>query len=228
MTTALAGTTPTEHAQPTSGTRTASAILGGACLLVAPLLILGGALTSPPQASPAPADYIESLAKDPVISSVSATLFHYGWVAIALGSLAALGLVRGSKGRVLALIGGLGTAFGAIQMSGMLLSDWYLSSLGRHLPLDQAATVFTDMGDLSVDIWLNSAKVGALLFPVVLYLGLARAGVMPYWLAPLALGPMIVTPMLPTYLAVPAALILWAPTFFTGYRLIARGRARTV
>ena len=73
--------------------------LGGAALVAAPLLFTGGMLTSPEQTGPGTAGYIESLAADPALSLLSANFLHYGWVALAIGAVSALGLLRGSRGR---------------------------------------------------------------------------------------------------------------------------------
>ena len=121
-----------------SALRRPLSLVGGAAMLVAPLLLVGGMLTSPPQASRATSDYIESLARDPFLTSLSANLFHYGWVAMALGLVVAMTLVRGRRGRVLTLLGGVLGGFTVVQMSALLYNDWVLSALGRTLDLPTA------------------------------------------------------------------------------------------
>ena len=211
----------------TERTRTTAVLswLGGACLITAPLLITGAMATVPPKASSSPADYVASMADHPVLTSISASLFHYGWLLLGFGVLAAIGLLRGPRGRVPVVLGALGTAFGCMQMSGLLLLDWYTVALGQNLPSADAVRVDQAVGDAATDVWFASAKIGALLLPVVLYLGLARAGVIPWWIAPLSLCTLIVPGLLPAALAVPVGLLCWAPTFLVGYRLIARARA---
>lgn len=205
-------------------TRHLPTVLGGLCLLAAPLLITAGTVTSPEQASQAPGDYIASLARDPLLSSASATLLHYGWVAMAFGALAAMGLVRGTRGRVLTLVGGLATAFGAIQMSGILLSDWYLASLGNTVSPSDAVRVFEGIGDLSISVWLTSAQVGAIVAPAVLFLGLARAGVISWWLAPLPAAAMIVPGLLPDLVGAAVSLLAWSAAFVAGLRILSRSK----
>lgn len=198
--------------------------LGGASLLTAPLLILGAIATIPPKASDSPADYVASMAGHPLLTSVSASLFHYGWVLFALGALSSIGLLRGSRGRILVVVGALGTALGAIQMSGLLLLDWYTVALGQNLSSADAVRVDQAFGDTATDIWFATAKIGALLLPLVLFLGLARAGVLPWWITPLCLGAMIVPPLLPLPLGLLAGLVCWTPTLLTGLRLLTRAR----
>lgn len=223
--------------------RTPVSLVAGAALLATPLLMVGGILTSPPQETRAMEDYIESLARDPGLSSVSASLLHYGWVTMALGLVVAMTLVRGPKGRLLTLVGGLVGGFAAVQMSALMLNDYFLVSLGNNLAIGDAVEVADAMmvdGDLLSTLWWQSGQL-AIVAPVLLYLGLARAGVISWWLAPLSLFPMV-APYLVMGLVGGASdqligsnalglvaggltgLLCYAPTFLVGLRLISRGR----
>ena len=221
-------------------------IIGGAAMLVTPLLIIGGELSSPPQASRAMGDYIESLARDPGLTSISATLLHYGWVTMALGLLVAMTLVRGRKGRILTLIGGLAGGFVSVQMSALMLNDYFLDALGNNLAMGDAVKVANAMmveGDLWSHVWWQSGKL-VILLPVLLYAGLARAGVISWWLVPLSLFPMVAPYLvmgmvggassqliggnaLGVVAGALVGLICYAPTFLVGLRLINRGRLTT-
>lgn len=223
--------------------RKAVNLVGGAAMFATPLLIIGGELTSPPQASRAMSDYIESLARDPFLSSVSASLLHYGWITTALGLILAMTLVRGRKGRILTLVGGLAGGFAAVQMSALMLNDYFLSALGNNLAMGDAVKVAEAMmvhGDVASLLWWQSGKL-AIILPVLLYAGLARAGVISWWLVPLSLLPMVVPYMVmglvggssdqligSNALGILAGgltgLICYAPTFLVGVRLINRGR----
>ncbi|MET0694591.1 MAG: hypothetical protein ABWY56_11730 [Propionibacteriaceae bacterium] len=226
-----------------SGLRKPLSLIGGVAMLATPLLIVGGILTSPPQETRAMDDYIESLARDPFLSSLSASLLHYGWVTMALGLIIAMTLVRGRKGRLLTLVGGVVGGFTVVQMSGLLLNDWFLVALGNNLAMPDAVTVADAMmtnGDAFSTIWWQSGKL-AILAPVLLYAGLARSGVISWWLVPLSLLPMV-APYLVMGLVGGASdqlvggnalglvaggltgLICYAPTFLVGLRLINRGR----
>jgi hypothetical protein len=200
--------------------------LGGVALVAAPLLITAGAATSPPQKSDADADYIASLAADPVLTSVSATFFHYGWVLFAFGALAALGLVRGRRGRGLTTVGALLGAFGSVQLSGLLLSDWFLGSLGNTVSMDDAVAVFTGVQDPAFSVWMLSAKVGAVLFLPVMFMGLARAGVLSWWIAPLPLFSMVAFGVVGGPVGIALAAVLYAPSYVAGARLLVRSRTR--
>jgi hypothetical protein len=199
-------------------------ILGGASFLAAPLLFAAGALTSPPQDGSGDAGYIASLAEDPTLSSWSATFFHYSWVLYAFAAIAAIGLVRGRRGRALTTVGGLAAAFGAIQFTGLLLSDWFLSSMGNELTSEQSLAVFHGIGDVGFASWMLSAKLFGLLGFPVLYAGLARAGVISWWLVAPSLLPMVVFAVVPGVLGIALATACTAAAFVTGWRLVQRGR----
>jgi hypothetical protein len=218
-------------------------LIGGIAMLAAPLLIVGGIVTSPPQESRAMGDYITSLARDPFLSSLSLNLLHYGWVAMALGFVVAMSLVRGRKGRVLTLLGGVVGGFSIVQMSALMYNDWVLSALGNNVDLASAVRVaeaYMTNGDLSAQFAWKCATA-ALVLPVLLYAGLARAGVISWFLVPLSLFPMVlpyvamglvggdagatvvINPLAVTVGAL-VGLACYAPTFLVGLRLIARGR----
>ena len=206
-------------------TRRRLQLLGGLAMAAGPLLVMGGAVTSPPQEDGSAGAYIESLGADPFVSAVSANLFHYAWVALAFAALAAIGLVRGRRGRGLTLVGGLAAAFGSIQMSGLLYSDWVLVAMHEHLSLDQAVAVFTDVTSApSIAVWLLSAKLFALLGYPLLFAGLARAGVLSWWLVPVSLLPMVAFGVIGGVLGLVAGLACYAPNFVVAARLVQRSR----
>lgn len=216
----------------TDPTSTSPAIraVGGAAFLTAPLLLVGGMLTSPPQVDGSPAAYLDSLAADPDLSILSATLFHYGWLLLAVAAPAALTLVRGPRGRVLAALGALGTMVGAIQMSGLLFADWINAAAPGVVGLDPAVALFTEVNSgASMAVWLQSGIVLGLAAPVLLVAGLARNGVVGWWAAPVAALPMIAGPMAGAFLGTVGgslvALALYAPLAVIGARLLRRTAA---
>jgi hypothetical protein len=233
MTSTVPATTPTARTatadHPVAGadptTSKVLGVLGGLSSIAAPLLFVGGAATSPPQESQAADDYIASLAADPTLSGISANLFHFSWVLFAFAALAAVGLVRGRRGRALTLAGGLAAAFGSIQFTGPLYSDWVNVATGVNLSMAEAVTVFEAVNAApSIAFWLLSAKVFGLLGFPVLYAGLARAGVISWWLVPLSLLPMVAFGVLGGALGIALAVVLYAPSYVVGLRLVQRAR----
>jgi hypothetical protein len=199
-------------------------VLGGLASVVAPLLFVAGAATSPPQASGSTEDYIASLAEDPTLTAISANLFHYSWVLFAFAALASIGLVRGRRGRALTTVGAVAGAFGAIQFTGLLLNDWFFQAIGNELPMDQALEVAAASGDASTVAWMMTAKICGLLGFPLLYAGLARAGVISWWLVPMSLLPMVAFGVVGGPLGIVAAAVLYAPSYVVGWRLVQRAR----
>ena len=201
--------------------------LGGVVLLAAPVLMTGAVLTSPPAKDDSAAGYIESLAKDSTLTALSAGLFHYAWIAIAFGALAALTLVPARRGLALTGVGAVASAFGAMQFSGLLFNDWFLDAAGSTVPTTDAVAIFSAVtADPWVATWLLSAKVFGLLGLAVLMAGLARAGVVGWWTVPVILLPMIVSGMLGALVGAVvgglAGLVFWAPLALVGLRLVRR------
>jgi hypothetical protein len=194
--------------------------LGGLGFIAAPLLFTGGMLTSPEQTGPGTAGYIESLAADPALSLWSANLLHYGWIALAFGAIASLGLLRGPRGRVWVSIAAVVLLFGSIQMSGLLLSDWFLVSAGNVLSIEDAVAMDTAAKEWSVGIWQMSGMAGGLLGMPALALGLARAKAVSWWIAPLAFLPWILPAFGLGPVGVLVALACYAPFFVAGARLV--------
>lgn len=194
--------------------------LGGVGLIVAPVLFAGGMLTSPQQTAPGNEGYIQSLTADPALSIASANFLHYGWVALAFGAIAALGLVRGRRGRVWVSIASVVLMFGAIQMSGLLLSDWFLVSMGTALPIETAAAVDAAAKETSVAIWQYSGMAAGILGIAALSLGLARAKAVSWWIAPLAFLPWVVPAVLGGPMGVVVATLCYAPLVVAGIRLV--------
>lgn len=201
--------------------------LAGGALLTTPLLLFGAMVTSPPQEDGSSRAYLASLADDWGLSILSANLFHYYWVAIALAVPAVLTLLRGRRGRTLTAVGVAGTAFGAVQMSGLLFADWFNAAMPAVVSLDQAVTIFDRVNsDPSMVVWLRGGVALGLLMPVLLMAGLARNGVIGWWAAPVALLPMVAGPMAGGLLgAVGGSLIgalCCAPLVLVGLRLLRR------
>lgn len=193
----------------------------GIALIAYPVLFTAGMIFSPPQSEPGDAGYILSLAADPTVSAVSAALLHYSWVALALGVMGLIGLVTSRRGRAWVPIAAVAVAFGAVQMSGLLLSDWFMIGMGSTLPIEQAVEVneASKQGILLIT-WLISAQVCTLLGIPVLSFGLARAGVVSWWIAPLPIVAFVVPMFNLGIVAAIAFLPLMAPIIIAGVKLV--------
>lgn len=231
MTATSTTTTPIRQAERGADARRAASrampVIAGAALLAGPVLWSLGMFTSPPADSMADADYIASLARDTTITQISALFLHYGNLAIALGVVAAPGLVRGLRGTWLAVVGAVLTAIGFANVSGMVFSDWWNASAGRALSSEQAVEVFRGVKEASL-LWMwDGTELFSFVGPILLLVGLARAGVLGWWTIALFIGgvaglmafgagsPVLVAAMV---------LIGFSPFALIGLRLIQRSR----
>jgi len=175
----------------------------------------------------ADAHYIASLARDTTMTQISALFLHYGNLAIALGVVAAPALVRGLRGTWLAVVGAVLTAIGFANVSGMVFSDWWNASAGRALSSEQAVEVFRGVKEASL-LWMwDGTELFSFVGPILLLVGLARAGVLGWWAIALFIGgvaglmafgagsPVLVAAMV---------LIGFSPFALIGLRLIQRSR----
>lgn len=177
--------------------------------------------TSPEQTGPGNAGYIESLAANPALSLWSANLLHYGWVLLALAAFAALGLVRGRRGRVFVPIASIMLAIGAIQMSGLLLSDWFLVSAGNTLSIEDAVLMDTAAKEATVAVWQYTGMFGGIIGIGLLSIALARAKAISWWIAPLGFLPWIVPALGLGPVGALLAFLCYAPLIVAGCRLLA-------
>lgn len=202
--------------------------LGAGALIGGPALFLAGMLTCPPQASDSTADYVISLARDSGQTQLSAILLHYGTMISALGLLAVPGLVRGARGRVVTLIGSLLATLGLLNISGAVKDDWWRMEIGQRLPSDVAVRISDAVDTASLmPLWRGTAmfiQLGLLLVCV----GLARAGVVGWWMTVAFVATFGAVMFIPVHLTLVMGAVfslLLLPLVVAGVRLVARERA---
>jgi hypothetical protein len=208
-----------------SGGSVLLAIAGGS-LLTGALLYTAGLATSPPQDSMAAADYIESLARDEGRTALSALLLHYGNIAMGLAWLAAPALVRGRRGLVATVVGALMAALGLVSVAGNVLFDFWTGALGRDLDAGTAEALFTSVQSSPGVAVVGTVTLFGLLGPLVVLVGLARAGVTGWWLlapAVAALGISMALPFTPLLFAA-ISLVGAVPAVLVGLRMVQRAR----
>jgi hypothetical protein len=229
-TTTLAPQTTTADAAAPARWSGAMRLAAGVALIAGPVCFAAGMFTSPPQDSMADADYIASLSRDVTMTQVSALFLHYANVLMGLGILAAPSLVRGVRGLKLVVVGSLATALGLVNVSGMILSDWWNAAIGTLLPSDQAAEVFGYVKSESLwGLW-NGTEILSTLGIVLVLAGLARAGVLGWWTIALMVGGVAGLIVLGTgqpILAALAILVGFSPFALIGVRLVQRYRLET-
>ena len=201
--------------------------IAGGALIAGSLLYAAGLATSPPQASMAPADYIESLARDEGRTALSALLLHYGNIALGLGWLAAPALVRGLRGRIGTVVGALMAALGLVTVAGNVLFDFWTGALGRELDAGTAMGLFETVAASPGVAVVGTVTLLGLLGPFVVYGGLARAGVTSWWLFVPAVAALALSAALTfqPLLYAGFALIGAVPAVVVGLRMIQRTRS---
>ena len=222
-----AGSSKAAELAPSTRWAGAMRLAAGVALVAGPLLWSAGMFTSPPQETMSDADYIASLSKDLTMTQISALFLHYANVAIGLGILAAPSLVRGARGLKLVVIGSLATALSFVNVSGLILSDWWNAAVGRLLEPEQAEAVFAHVKGSSMLVLWTGTEVLMLLGTVLVLCGLARAGVLGWWSIGLFVGGVVALFAFGGVLPIAAAfavLVGFGPFALIGMRLIQRHR----
>ncbi|WP_243074037.1 hypothetical protein [Microbacterium sp. SS28] len=163
---------------------TALAVAAGIALLAGPALFFAGLATSPVQNGEDKASYIESLARDPGLTQLSAVLLHYGNLLMGVGVIAFAWLVRGTRGAIPAVIGALIASVALLDNSGSLFADWMHLELGRNLSLEAGASISEAVySHLAFQLSFGLAPLIAVGL-IVAAIGLVRAGVIGWWAIP--------------------------------------------
>ena len=213
--------------RPARGTGPLMLTLAGGALVAGSLLYVTGMVTSPPQDSPAAADYIAALGRDEGRTTLSAMLLHYGNMALALAWLGVPALVRGRRGRVPTVVGALMSAIGLVTVAGFVLYDYWTGAIGRELDPATALGLYDAVGANAGVAVVGLLTLFGLLGPIVGYAGLARAGVTGWWLLVPAVGCLVASAAIPFSPPVHGALALVGavPAVVVGLRMLGRTRA---
>ncbi|NEK59127.1 hypothetical protein GCU56_14770 [Geodermatophilus sabuli] len=224
--------TPSAPATTERTARSAGSLLlpiAGGALIAGSLLYAAGLATSPPAASMASADYIDSLARDEGRTALSALLLHYGNIAMGLAWLAAPALVRGRRGRIGTVVGALLAALGLVTVAGNVLFDFWTGAIGRELEPGTALALFENVSGSAGVAVVGTVTLFGLLGPLVVLGGLARAGVTSWWLLAPALAALVASAALTfePLLYAGFALVGAVPVVLVGLRMLQRNRAES-
>lgn len=203
-------------------TRTVPAAVGGVALAASPLLLAAGLWTDPPQPTDDTVGYLQSLVQQPELGLVSANLLHYGWVAFGLGVLALLALAaRGERGRVPTVLAAIAGGLGAVQMSGLLVSDWFGTSIALNIGPEAGAATFDASMTADVQLWKWTSILLLLVSIVATIVAAVRTRALPLPVALLILA-VPAGMMMPTILLQGAVMAVAAVPFaWIGVRLVA-------
>ncbi len=159
---------------------------GRAAAVVLPLGAALAALSTifdPPSTEPEPRGMYVAYGADPAGADLAATILHYGFAALGIGMLLAGLAVAAGRGRVWAWVGGALGALGFVNLSGSVVVDWFAAQEAAMFGPDTAMQIgarVEAMPALTAG-WMLPMVVGFTLGPVVLAIGLARAGVVRWW-----------------------------------------------
>lgn len=159
---------------------------GRAAAVVLPLGAVLAAVSTvfdPPSTEPEPRGMYVAYGADPAGADVAATILHYGFAALGIGMLLAGLAVATGRGRVLAWVGGALGALGFVNLSGSVVVDWFAAQESAMFGPDVAMQIgarVEAMPALTAG-WMLPMVVGFTLGPVLLAVGLARAGVVRWW-----------------------------------------------
>lgn len=213
---------PTDGSDGLAGVRRTAA---GASLALGTVLYGVGAALSPDQADDSARGYVASLAEDPLQSDLSAAFLHWGWVLLVPGLLVAMTLVRGRRGRWLTAVGGTVGVLGAVNVSGLVMSDFFNAHGVAVVGLDDTVAVMeAATASPGLALWTLVGRVGAGLAVPVMLLGLSRAGVIGWWAAPLFLAGGVGPYVVPGAWAVPVVVLTSLPGLVLGLTIARRSR----
>ncbi len=201
--------------------------LAGAALPVGLAAFVGGILTSPIPTGDDRAAYVESLARDPGLTELSAVLLHHGNLLLGVGALAVPLLVRGRRGWLTTLVGALLAALALLSTSGALFSDWMHMELARQLTPEQAVGVSEAVLSAPLQqLCFGLSPLLALALPLAVF-GLCRAGVLGWWAVGAVVAGTVLLPLSPaTGNLVPAAAfaLIQLPLAVAGVVAVTRAR----
>lgn len=219
--------TPTTGERPARSAGSRLLPIAGGALIAGSLLYVTGMATSPPQDSMDNADYIAALARDEGRTALSAMLLHYGNMLLAPAWLAAPALVRGRRGSATTIAGALLSAVGLVSVTGLVMYDYWTGAIGRALDPAAALALFEDVSGSPAVAVAGTLTLFGLLGPLVVYAGLARAGVTSWWLFVPAVVSFAASAAIPFSPVAHGALAVVGavPVVVIGLRMLQRNRA---
>lgn len=180
--------------QPVSFRRAGTA----AALLLAGLLFVTGMAATPWEPQPTSDSFIETITARSTQGQIAALLLHYSSVALAAGVLGLLAALR-RRGAILGHLAAVLAFVGAVNLSGMLLVDWFAIGLGRSgIPTEQAANIYdTSITPMAGVGWAGVGFAGLALGLPAFLLALWRTGFMPWWPAAVVFGAIVASATVP-------------------------------
>jgi len=157
----------------------------GIATIGAGVLTFAGFAATPWEGSSDTALYLQALADNPVQGQVAAVLLHFGYL-LMLPAVLALGQMVRRRSVVLGQIGMFFGILGTVGLPGLLVVDFYGLTLAEKLPIDQAVAIEEGAADRPLALLMAApSALGMLLGFILLTIGAARAGKLPWWVVAL-------------------------------------------
>lgn len=179
-----------------------SRITTAAGLFAGALGMLAGMALTPWEPEHTAASFIQTISASSLQGEVAPLFLHYGWVFLSISVLGLLTMVR-RRAVIWGRAAGLLAFVGLVNLSGMLLVDWFAIALGQSgLPIDDAVRILeTSATPVNMAAWQIPGLIGVYFGLPLFLLALWRNGFIPWWPAAAVAASIIASLTLPSTLA---------------------------
>jgi hypothetical protein len=163
--------------------------------------MFAGMVLTPWEPEATAASFIQTISTHSFQGEMAPLFLHYGWVFLSLSVLGLLTMVR-HRAVVWGRVAGLLAFIGLVNLSGMLLVDWFAIALGRSgLPVEDAVGILEKSATpLNMAAWQVPGLIGVYLGLPLFLLALWRNGFVPWWPAVAVAATIIALMALPSTL----------------------------
>ncbi|MBT2514566.1 hypothetical protein [Arthrobacter sp. ISL-30] len=158
-----------------------SRITTAAGLFVGALGMLAGMALTPWEPEDTSASFIQTISANSLQGEVAPLFLHYGWVFLSISVLGLLTMVR-HRAVIWGRAAGLLAFVGLVNLSGMLLVDWFALALGQSgLPIDEAVGILEGSATpVNMAAWQIQGLIGVYFGLPLFLLALWRNGFIPW------------------------------------------------
>ncbi|WP_164200096.1 hypothetical protein [[Micrococcus luteus] ATCC 49442] len=208
-----------------------SRITTAAGLFAGALGMLAGMALTPWEPEDSAASMIQTISANQVQGEVAPLFLHYGMVFLSISVLGLMTMIR-HRAVVWGRAAGLLAFVGLVNLSGMLLVDWFAIALGQSgMPIADAVGILEKSATpLNMAAWQIPGIIGVYAGLPLFLLALWRNGFIPWWPAVAVAAFIIASMILPATLAasVLGAVPYAAALSFVGWKTLATADAAWV
>lgn len=176
-----------------------SRITTAAGLFAGAVGMLAGMALTPWEPEDTAASFIQTISANSLQGEVAPLFLHYGWVFLSISVLGLLTMVR-DRAVIWGRAAGLLAFVGLVNLSGMLLVDWFAIALGQAgLPIEKAVEILERSATpVTMAAWQIPALIGVYFGLPLFLLALWRNGFIPWWPAAAVVAFVIASMTLPS------------------------------